>query len=253
MELILSPSNTQLSLDLDSINGRPTNNWTITEKNNSPIKFITHSFRAAHIACRNGWLPGARYSNLRDVRKFDRLGFLDIDWKRYDFRRHLEAAKSTRPFMTVARDIEDINAIDEILDQASELEEYAEHVIIVPKDCRLRNLIDVLIPERFILGFSVPTRYGSTTLPFHSFNRPVHLLGGRPDVQRKLAKLLNIFSFDCNRFTLDAEFGDYFDGRVFKPHPIGGYETCLEESIRKINDLWIGYSWAPRSFEYAQC
>ena len=54
--------------------------------------------------------------------------------------------------------------------------------------------------------------------------RPVHLLGGRPDVQRRLAELMPVFSIDTNRFTLDAAFGDYFDGEMFRPHPIGGYE-----------------------------
>ncbi len=52
------------------------------------LKFVTHSKRVSSIAKRLGWLPGARYTNLRDVRKFDQIGFLDIDWKNYNFRRH---------------------------------------------------------------------------------------------------------------------------------------------------------------------
>src|SRR5580704_5915170 len=100
----------------------------------TPIKFIAHSFRAANIALRHGWLPGARYTNLRDVKRFDRLGFLDIDWKRYDFRRHVAAAKSTRPMITVAQDILDVQDIAQIVDQASELALYCDQVIVVPKD-----------------------------------------------------------------------------------------------------------------------
>ena len=70
------------------------------------IKFVNHSATVLEIAVSHGWLPGARYTNLRDVRRFRKLGFLDVDWKRYDFTRHLEVAAITRPLMTVARDIE---------------------------------------------------------------------------------------------------------------------------------------------------
>jgi catechol 2,3-dioxygenase-like lactoylglutathione lyase family enzyme len=72
--------------------------------------------------------------------------------------------------------------------------------------------------------------------------RPVHLLGGRPDVQRRLAELMPVVSMDCNRFTLDAAYGDYFDGETFRPHPVGGYDRCLRDSIKNINKLWRGYT-----------
>ncbi len=208
-------------------------------KTGRPLKFINHSYRAIRIAVKHGWLPGARYSNLRDVRWFDRLGFLDIDWKDYRYHLHLRAAKATRPLMTVARDVENIRHLDRIIDQAFELSAYADHVIVVPKDARLCDRIDELIPRHFLLGYSVPTRYGGTTLPLADFSRPTHLLGGRPDVQRRLATEINVVSLDCNRFTIDAAYGDYFDGTKFRPHPIGGYDTCLEASVRNINRLWV--------------
>lgn len=206
-----------------------------------PMRFCTHSRRVLDIACAHGWLPGARYTNLRDVRAFDQLGFLDIDWKNYDFDYHLRAARSTHPLMTVARDILRPKQLSHVLVEASELAEYCQHVIIVPKHPHLRPLLDELIPPRFILGYSVPTEYGKTPIPPDAFRRPVHLLGGRPDQQRALAKRMPIFSFDCNRFTLDAAYGDYFDRETFRPHPIGGYYTCVEDSIRNINRIWSDY------------
>jgi hypothetical protein len=84
----------------------------------SPIKFIAHSFRATSIAMKYGWLPGARYSNLRDAKRFERLGFLDISWKDYNFVRHIQAAKATRPIMTVARDVDEIGQLGRTLDEA---------------------------------------------------------------------------------------------------------------------------------------
>jgi hypothetical protein len=204
-------------------------------------KFIAHSYKATSIAVKHGWLPGARYTNLRDVRRFDRLGFLDIEWRDYSYVRHLQAAKATTPRLTVARDIDHLSLVDRVLDQARELNLYAEQVIIVPKDKRLSGMLDELIPQHFLLGYSVPTQYGGTKLPPAVFHRPVHLLGGRPDVQRRLAEQMNVVSLDCNRFTLDASFGDFFDGTLFRPHPIGGYELCLEDSVKNINVLWRDY------------
>ena len=206
------------------------------------LKFVAHSATVLNIAMTHGWLPGARYTNLRDVRKFDRLGFLDIDWKNYDFARHLQAAQYTKPLITVARDVEEKRDLRRIIDQAFRLLEWAAHVVIVPKDPLLEKRLSKAIPSEFLLGFSVPTRYGGTKLSPAAFKRPVHLLGGRPDVQRKLADLMPVVSIDTNRFTLDAAYGDYFDGQIFRPHPVGGYRRCLDDFVRNITALWRGYT-----------
>lgn len=207
----------------------------------SVLKFLSHSKKAIMIAADHGWLPGARYTNLRDVKSFEKLGFLDIDWKNYNFQRHLEAVIKTRPLITVAKDIENLKEFETILSQANELANFAQHVVIVPKDLRLKNIFNQ-IPDKFILGYSVPTRYGGTDIPIKYFNRPVHLLGGRPDIQRELAKTIPVVSIDGNRFTLDAKFGDFFDGKKFTAHPLGGYENCLIDSIKNINQLWKNYN-----------
>jgi hypothetical protein len=205
------------------------------------LKFVAHSATVLEIAVQHGWLPGARYTNLRDVKRFPKLGFLDINWKSYDFRRHLAAAEMTRPMITVARDIEDRCDLRRIVDQAYRLLEFAKYVVLVPKDPLLESRLCRSIPPEFLLGFSVPTKYGGTKLSPAAFRRPVHLLGGRPDVQRRLAELMPVFSLDTNRFTLDAAFGDYFDGHIFRPHPVGGYKTCLADSLINITALWATY------------
>jgi hypothetical protein len=211
------------------------------------VKFIAHSKKAVGIAQDFGWFPGARYTNLRDVRtfNFESRGFLDINWKQYDFRRHLDVVAECNPRLTIARDIERMSSIDAILREAELLSAHAAHVAIVPKDPRLNGRLAELIPKRFLLGYSVPTKYGGTTVSIASFDRPVHLLGGRPDTQRALANQLKVFSLDCNRFTLDAQFGDYFDGQTFRPHPRGGYERCLRDSLKNINALWNDYELHP--------
>jgi hypothetical protein len=204
-------------------------------------KFVTHSARVLRIAARYGWLPGARYTNLRDVRDCAAVAFIDIDWKNYDFEQHMRAVKATRPHLTVARDVEHYSDLKSVLRQAEQLARYADRVIVVPKDKRLIPQLRSIASD-FILGFSVPTRYGHTPIPIHYFDAwPVHLLGGRPDKQRLLAQVMNVVSVDCNRFTLDAAYGDYFDGETFRPHPAGGYERCVADSLKNINKLWWGY------------
>lgn len=205
-------------------------------------KFVCHSKKVLSIARQYDWLCGARYTNLRDVKHEDYLGFLDIDWKNYSFSAHLDAAMKFRPILTIARDIEKIEHSEEIIRQAELLRKFSDYVAIVPKDPALGPEMDRIIPDEFLLAYSVPTRYGGTSIPCHFFgNRPVHLLGGRPDIQWKLGQSLNVVSIDTNRFTIDAAFGDYFDGEKFRPHPIGGYVKCLEDSLRNINLLWKDY------------
>lgn len=201
-------------------------------------KFIAHSRSVLDIAVRYGWKPGARYTNLRDVRTFKNIGFLDIHWKQYSFEMHLDVAREIRPFMTVAKDIESFDELHIVIEQAKILQKYSNYVVIVPKHPSLSMVMEDIIPNNFVLGYSVPTKYGGSPIPPYHFKRPVHLLGGRPDTQRRLATRLNVFSFDCNRFTYDARYGDYFDGEIFRPHPRGGYFTCIEDSIKNINRIW---------------
>lgn len=209
----------------------------------SILKYVAHSKKAISIASEFGWLPAARYTNLRDIKTFDfhSIGFLDIDWKNYNFEKHLQTAKTSKPKITIARDLECITELESVLSEAEQLSKHCKHVVIVPKDVKLNGKLGKLIPKKYLLGYSVPSKYGKTTVSIDSFDRPVHLLGGRPDVQRKLADCLKVFSIDCNRFTFDAKFGDYFDGETFRPHKLGGYERCLKESVRNINKLWDDY------------
>lgn len=207
------------------------------------LKFVAHSKKVISIAKEYGWHPGARYTNLRDVKtfSFNDRGFLDINWKSYSYEKHIEAAAKTSPRLTIARDVECIFSLDKIIKEAETLLKYSGHVAIVPKDTLMNGRLKELIPKEFLLAYSVPTKYGGTKVSIESFDRPVHLLGGRPDTQRALAEKLKVFSIDCNRFTLDAKYGDYFDGIKFRRHPVGGYERCIIESIENINKIWSGY------------
>jgi hypothetical protein len=54
--------------------------------------------------------------------------------------------------------------------------------------------------------------------------------------------VMRVVSFDCNRFTVDAAYGKFFDGGRFRRHPVGGYTRCLADSISNIDRLWHDYA-----------
>lgn len=206
----------------------------------SPLKFAAHSKLVQDITTAHGWLPAARYTNLRDVRSYSSLGFLDIDWKDYNFEAHIRAAEKTRPHITIARDVIHLDDLTDILSEADRLLEFSERVAIVPKDERFNHQgLSDLIPARFMLAYSVPSRYGGTAVSPEHFDRETHLLGGSPARQLELADKLKVYSLDCNRFTIDAKFGDRFDGTRFISARHLGYRECLTQSVLAINDAWL--------------
>lgn len=211
-------------------------------QNRSVDKIVTHSKTVLEIAIKHQWMIGACYTNTRNIASFSEVHFIDINWKNYNYYKHLDAVKVYRPKYTVARDWETASDLNSILRQADSLLAYSERVIIVPKVNELKNQLLRLIPAHFMLGYSVPTRYGGTDIePEYFGDRDVHLLGGRPEKQRDLAKKLNVVSIDGNRFTLDAAYGDYFLGEKFVKHPHGGYVNCIVDSIKNIDKLWVNY------------
>jgi hypothetical protein len=166
---------------------------------------------------------------------------IDIDWKNYSFRQHVAAVKNVRPFMTVVRDVERESHFPKALTAAELFLEWVEFVIVVPKFANWTSDHERLLTCRHIVGYSVPTQYGGTRLDITSVRHPVHLLGGRPDTQRKLAELANVVSIDCNRFTLDASFGDFFDGKRYNYARKLNYRRCLLRSMRGIERAWSKY------------
>ncbi len=203
------------------------------------IRIICHGRPTMKLARRHGWLPGARYSNLRDVRGMDEVGLIDIEWETYSFERHLAAVKAVRPLITVARDLTSITDTPRLLAEIDLLRHYAKYVVVVPKTQRFASVRAHFKRRGNILGYSVPTGYGGTTVPMSHFaNHDVHLLGGRPLAQFQLARKLCVMSFDCNSITIDAAFGKYFDGKRYIKSARSGYMRCIARSLQGVNELW---------------
>lgn len=167
-----------------------------------------------------------------------RIIFIDNDYKNYDHQKHLSVVKKLRPKYATVRDIMTRDQCDqagikyyplgEILDYAEEMSEHSESVIVIPKyECLDK------IPDKFILGYSIPTSHGGTPMPPQIFaGRKVHLLGGSWKKQLNYLSVLgsDIISIDNNYIQLISKYARYV-------RPNG-----------KINDLTgSGYGYLPNS------
>ena len=185
--------------------------------------------------------------------------FVDNDYFNYDHETHLRAVRELRPKYATVRDVMteaqcreagiQYYSLEQILEWAAELDEYAENVIVIPK----YNCIDQ-IPEKYMLGYSVPTSHGGTPLPLELFRgRRVHLLGGSwRDQLRYMAALGDdVVSVDNNYIQrIASEFGNYIlpDGETRQLADSGfGYLTNVRYAAlalsfgamgAKINELY---------------
>jgi len=157
--------------------------------------------RFAKIAIKSGYLYGARLPN--DKPHFP-IYFADQDWKKPNRRRYMLELKKHRPALATVLDLEKKYQLAEVLSWAEEATQFCDMVVVIPK---VRGIIRQ-IPKKInrkhvVLGFSVPTRFGSTLIPVKEFNdRMVHLLGGSPHRQiefwHKLSQCSEVISLDGN-------------------------------------------------------
>jgi len=145
-----------------------------------------------------------------------RVEFIDNNYFDYDHVVHLKAVRDLSPKYATVMDIMTKeqcaranvawHSFEQVMGWAQEIEQYAENAIVIPKyDCLDK------IPERFVLGYSVPTSHGGTPLPVEMFRgRRVHLLGGSWKAQlAHMAQLGDdVVSLDNNYIGLQArKFG----------------------------------------------
>jgi hypothetical protein len=164
--------------------------------------------RLAGIAREAGFLYGVRGTQ---APYFD-PAFVDLDWRRPDFPAHLERCRRWRPRFAVAGDAEDAAQLAGVLEQAALLRRLVPEVIVVPKSPGLVERI----PQDYVVGLSVPTRFGATQAPFWEYRgRRVHLLGGAPGAQLRLHAFLgpDVVSVDGNSHLKAAGYGSWWNGR----------------------------------------
>lgn len=171
--------------------------------------------KAGTIATENGWLYGSQPTTVYS----QSISFVDLDFKNMCNDDYLDKyqkfVKSVQPKYAVLPDVFCVDDLSRVHTYAKTLSGFVENFIVVPKfsGC-IENIPENLYDTRVILGYSVPTRYGGTSVPIWEFvDRPVHLLGGSPIKQRYLLNYLNVVSLDGNYCSKIAGYGGYISSK----------------------------------------
>jgi len=147
----------------------------------------------AEIAIRSGYLYG---SQLPKEKLYFPIYFADQNWKKPDRLRYMQALKRNRPHTATVLDLERKNQIREVLSWAEEASQYCDEIVVIPKvDGIIKKIPHQINKKSVILGFSVPTLYGKTTVSKDEFKgRRIHFLGGSPHAQMKLWQEMKMYS-----------------------------------------------------------
>jgi hypothetical protein len=178
--------------------------------------------------------------------------FIDNDYFDYKHDDHLKVVQFLKPKYATVMDVMtkeqcqkdkvSFFELSQILEWAEELSQYAENVIVIPKYAEALDKI----PDKFMLGYSVPTSHGGTPLPVESFKgRRVHLLGGSWKDQLAHMAVLgdDCVSLDTNYVQKIAKFGNYVtpEGEAKQMQEIGfGYLTNVRYATLALSFGAIG-------------
>ncbi len=171
----------------------------------------------ARAAVEAGWLYGARLP----ATVYEAPYFCDQDWKAPNREAYMRALARHKPTMATVLDWERPEQLPEVLSWAEEAASHVgESVLIVPKVVGgVPSLPRTISGKRIVLAYSVPTSYGGSPLPLWELaGWPVHLLGGSPQEQMRLAaqlgRMCDVVSADGNMAGQQAR-----KGRVWRPTP----------------------------------
>jgi hypothetical protein len=212
--------------------------------------------RHAGIAVAAGWEYGARLP-ARGLAPFP-LALADQDWKRPDRAAYMAALEKTRPALATVLDWERPEQLPEVLSWAEEAAGLVtEAVLVIPKVSGMVGRIPGRVGgKEVVLAYSVPTAYGGSPLFLTEFaGRPVHLLGGSPQEQRRCWQILRGFcevrSADGNMHKKMAMGRCCYWTReaTAKGHwqPLGGFdgngpEEAFRRSCENIQAAWSAWT-----------
>ena len=169
--------------------------------------------------------------------------FVDQNWQKPNRDKYMAALNRWRPFMASVIDWEYLDQLPEVLNWAEEIAEFVTVVMIIPKVQNGVKLLPKNIGGKSIrLGYSIPTKYGSTNLMVSEFNDwPVHLLGGSPKDQFDLTHYLNVISIDGNAMMKAAQYGNFWNGKKWQEIHTSDKDfpyECFRRSCEGIKKMW---------------
>lgn len=152
--------------------------------------------RFAQIAIDAGFLYGAQLPNTIYHPPY----FVDQNWRKPNREKYMAALALHRPHIATVLDLERDEQLPEVLAWAEDAAAHVQVVVIIPKAQGIvADLPRTVGGAKVRLGYSVPTQFAGTELPVWDFvGWPVHLLGGNPQNQMKLARYLDVRSIDGN-------------------------------------------------------
>ena len=203
-------------------------------------------FAAAAVAA--GWKYGARLP----ATVYQPVYFADQDWKNPDLAKYAAAVATHKPEMATVLDWERDDQLPEVLGWAETVAPFVSRVVVIPKvPGRVDEVPEAVGGRAVVLGYSVPTSYGGTPCGVWEFGaRPVHLLGGSPQAQRKLARYMNVVSADGNMTAQQARKGRFWSreknrkGHWWQLSDAGDTRTegtpieCFRRSLVSVKELW---------------
>lgn len=134
-------------------------------------------------AVESGYRYGARLPSVT----YAPVYFADQNYHKPERASYMKALQQHRPVCATVLDWEHEAQLSEVLDWAEEAAQWAqESVIIIPKVMDIDRLPPLINGKRVVIGYSIPTAYGGTSLPLWELRgRAVHLLGGSPHRQMR--------------------------------------------------------------------
>ena len=168
---------------------------------------------------------GFRYGAQLPCATYAPVYFADNEYRKPNRAAYMSALEKHRPKVATVLDWMQEDELPEVLSWAEEAAQWVERLIVIPKVSGQVGHIPTRIGGRdVILGYSVPTSHGGTDLMLWEFSgRPVHLLGGSPHRQMRLAR-------------------DWFHGAVVS---VDGNMHCKLATKR-------GQFWMPGTARYAR-
>lgn len=211
-------------------------------------------------------------SRLRDY------GLDFVDWpfseSNPSWRDHIAMVRRHEPRYAVAPDVQEGRSLDWVLEKADALAQYADCVIVVPKDVHPRA-----IPDRFRVGLPFQKGLGpggvsidddadgQTTLGGRSNSiydfasrrvGDVHVLGGAPHDQLRIPSLgIDVRSVDTSLPLVYSQFGDVWTraGRIEFGRDVDYYKR-VTLSLKNVLRAWghdVSYDpWAETVIEKAE-
>lgn len=138
--------------------------------------------------------------------------FADQDFKNPRYVDYIQALKKHRPYMASVLDIMELRRLDEYIMRAEEISQYCQVIMLIPKVHGIIQRLPKEINGKPVrLGYSVPTRFGGTTVPQKEFDDwSIHLLGGSPMEQYRLSQEMSVVSCDGNYAQLMSRYNQFF-------------------------------------------